>query len=242
VELWLTLGAGAALALWLLWERVAPAYRRPRQGRHFRNIALGVLGSLVTMAVVTPLSLAAAELGPGWRGELPFWLRFLPDLIALEFFIYWWHRANHELPLLWRFHRVHHYDEFLDVTSALRFHPGELMASAAVRGAYVLLLDISAVAILVFDALVIVSAGFHHANLSLPRRADGWLRGALVTPRHHRVHHIPRREPTDSNYGTLTTLFDRLFGSFRREETEGRYGVEGEADKSLLALAGDPFR
>nr|WP_305888885.1 sterol desaturase family protein [Parvularcula maris] len=194
------------------------------------------------MAIVTPVSLAAAEFGPAWREETPFWLRFLPDLIALEFFIYWWHRANHELPVLWRFHRVHHYDEFLDVTSALRFHPGEVALSAAVRGFFVLALDISVEAILLFDALVIISAGFHHANLQLPKAVDETMRRAVVTPRHHRVHHVPRREATDSNYGTLTTLFDRLFGSFRREETEGQYGVEGQSDKGLGALAADPFR
>jgi sterol desaturase/sphingolipid hydroxylase (fatty acid hydroxylase superfamily) len=238
----LTLLTGAGLAVWLLWERLSPAHRRPEQARILKNISLGMLGVLTTMAVVTPVSLAAAEWGPGWREAMPFWARLLPDLLALEFFIYWWHRANHEMPLLWRFHRVHHYDEFLDVTSALRFHPGEIISSALVRGAYVLALDISIEAVLVFDALVVVAAGFHHANLKLPRSAEDALRALLVTPRHHRVHHIPRRYATDSNYGTLTTLFDRLFGSFRHEEVHGAYGVEGERDRSFRALTTDPFR
>jgi sterol desaturase/sphingolipid hydroxylase (fatty acid hydroxylase superfamily) len=238
----LAIGAGAALAIWALWERLRPAYERPDGHRLWKNVALGVLGVLTTFAVVTPVSLAAASFGPGWREEMPFWLRFLPDLLALEFFIYWWHRFNHESPFLWRFHRVHHYDQFLDVTSAIRFHPGELLLSALIRGSYVLLLDISVAAILVFDALVIVSAGFHHANLDLPARLDAGLRRLVVTPQHHRVHHIPRREATDSNYGTLTTLFDRFFGTYRREQTHGEYGVEGESDRTLRSLAADPFR
>lgn len=239
----LTAVTAAALLTWLVWERRAPAFRNDQgRTRIFRNVFLGMAGFAMTLVLVTPVSLAAAEFGPGWRSEWPFWVRLASDLLLLEFFIYWWHRANHEVPFLWRFHRVHHYDHFLDVTSALRFHPGELFFSAAARGAYVLAFDISAPAILVFDSLVVISAGFHHSNVSLRERTDHRLRRLVVTPIHHRIHHIPKQHYTDSNYGTLLTVFDRLFGSFRQAETEGRYGVEEARDKPFRELMTDPFR
>lgn len=239
----LSVMALTALAGWLLWERARPAFSWPgTRTRIIRNVLLGAAGFGTTFLVVTPVSIAAAELGPAWREGWGFWSRLGTDLLLLEFFIYWWHRANHEIPLLWRFHRVHHYDEFLDVTSSLRFHPGELLLSAVVRGSFIFALDISVPAILLFDAMVVIAAGFHHSNVDLPEWADRRFRLLIVTPLHHRIHHIPEQKYTDSNYGTLTTLFDRLFGSYRNPRIDGRYGVEGARDESFPELMLDPFR
>lgn len=232
-----------ALAIWLAWERLSPAF--DSQGgspRIWRNALFGVLSVAVSMAIVTPISALASTIGPDWRSEWPLALRIITDLMVLEFFIYWWHRANHEVPFLWRFHRVHHYDEFLDVTSAWRFHPGEMILSVLVRSMVVIGFDISLAAILVFDALVVAAAGFHHSNVGLGASLEEKLRAFIVTPRHHRVHHIPERRFTDSNYGTLTTVFDRLFGSWKNEPASGTYGVEGAKDDRLPALMVDPFR
>lgn len=230
------------LAAWFLWERISPAFSRTGdRARILRNVMLGVVGFGTTFLVVTPVSLGAAEFGPAWRGAWPLWLRLGTDILLLEFYIYWWHRANHEVPLLWRFHRVHHYDEFLDVTSALRFHPGEVILSALVRGAYVLALDISIPAILVFDALVIIAAGFHHSNVVLSEKTDDTIRRLIVSPHHHRIHHIPERRYTDSNYGTIFTFWDRFFGSYREADTRGSYGVEGAHDAPFPELMKDPF-
>ncbi len=230
------------LGLFLVWERRRPAFS-PQGGmrRILRNVGLGVGGLGTSFLVVTPISLLAAEYGLGWRSGWPMPLRLLTDLLILEVFIYWWHRALHEVPFLWRFHRVHHYDEFLDVTSSFRFHPGELVMSALVRGSLVFLLDVSVPAILLFDGLVLIAAGFHHSNAELPRSAERWLRPFIVTPGHHRIHHIPERRFTDSNYGTLLTVWDRLFGSWQERERRGRYGVEGASDRNLGRLAVDPF-
>lgn len=240
---YLTVLTLVGLASWFIWERISPAFQRTGgSDRLARNVLLGIAGTLTTFVVVTPVSLAASGIGLDWREGWPFWLRLTTDLLALEFYIYWWHRANHEIPFLWRFHRVHHYDSFLDVTSALRFHPGEMILSAFARGLYVFLLGISIPAILIFDALVIISAGFHHSNVALPDRIDRSLRPLIVTPGHHRIHHIPKRQYTDSNYGTLVTVFDRFFGSWRDAPREGRYGVEGGHDRNFLSLVVDPVR
>lgn len=233
----------SVLTLWLVAERFRPAFQRSGGVRRiFRNIGLGVAGTLTTFLVVTPVSLAAAQVGPGWRGDWPLALRLGADLVVLELFIYWWHRALHEVSALWRFHRVHHYDTFLDVTSALRFHPGEMVISAFLRGTLIVLFDVSVLAILLFDAFVIIAAGFHHSNISLPRRIDDRLRRVIVSPRHHRIHHIPEQQYTDSNYGTLLTVWDRLFRSYQDPETVGSYGVAGHRDKPLPRLMTDPFR
>lgn len=243
LPLLLTLMSLAAVALWLGWERLNPAFNSEGGSvRIWRNTLFGMLSIGVSMVIVTPVSALASTLGPSWRAEWPFALRLITDLMVLEFFIYWWHRANHEVPFLWRFHRVHHYDEFLDATSAWRFHPGEMILSVVVRSLVVISCDISLSAILLFDALVVAAAGFHHSNVKLGEAAEEKLRRFIVTPRHHRVHHIPERAFTDSNYGTLTTLFDRLFGSWKNEPATGVYGVEGATDDRLPALMLDPFK
>nr|WP_233061422.1 sterol desaturase family protein [Parvularcula mediterranea] len=241
--MYLTIATIALLGLWLAAERLRPAFSSGQGGgRIVRNVLLGVVGLGATFAIVTPVSLTAAQFGAPWRETWPMWVRVLTDLFILEFFIYWWHRANHEVPFLWRFHRVHHYDGFLDVTSALRFHPGEVILSALVRGVYVLLFDVSVPAILIFDAAVVIAAGFHHSNLRLGQKADDVLRKVVVSPDHHRIHHIPERRYTDSNYGTLTTFFDRFFGSYEEAPRKGAYGVEGAEDKPFTDLMTDPFR
>ncbi|MEO1656958.1 MAG: sterol desaturase family protein [Pseudomonadota bacterium] len=239
----LTIVVVIALSLMLVAERWQPAFDRlGGTDRIWSNVALGVIAMGLTFAVVTPASLLATTLGPDWREGWPPLLRLASDVLLLDLYIYLWHRANHEIQFLWRFHRVHHFDSFLDVTSALRFHPGEVLLSVFVRGLFIVLLDISFVAIVLFDALVILSAGFHHSNLKLPRAFDGLLRRLIVTPDHHRVHHTDNRPDTDSNYGTIFSFWDRLFGSYREQPQPGRYGVEGEDDRSLTQLLVNPLR
>ena len=94
------------------------------------------------------------------------------DLVVLDFWIYWWHRANHEIPILWRFHQVHHFDELLDSTTAVRFHFGEVVLSALVRAVVIIVLDIPLNSVLVFEALVLMSAIFHHSDARLSPRLE----------------------------------------------------------------------
>lgn len=237
----LTLLTVGALLLFTVLERIVAAHQRAGgSSRLLRNVGMGLLGLVATFAVVTPVSVAATGLGPAWRAEWPMAIRLITDLLVLELFIYWWHRAMHEVPFLWRFHRVHHYDAFLDVSSAIRFHPGEVILSAFLRGGVIAATDVAASSILIMDALVIICAGFHHSNISLPRAVDDAIRALIVSPRHHRIHHIPEQRYTDSNYGTILTIWDRLFRSWEEAPTEGRYGVQGSHEKPLAALITDP--
>ncbi len=148
------------------------------------------------------------------------------------------------MPLLWRFHAVHHLDRFLDASSALRFHFGEVALSCLVRAALILLLGFPLVSVLVFETLVLLAAVFHHSNLRLPARLEGPLSWLLVTPSIHWVHHHRVRRDTDSNYATLLSLWDRLFGSrsATRRSAAMEIGVEGQSEETVPTLLLRPFR
>ncbi len=242
------------IALFFLLERLWPAATPPaaaaseaRGGRYRlgRNGGLWLCTVALSASVVLPISAWASSqpLIPRsgiWAG----WPGLLLDIVLLDLWIYWWHRANHEVPFLWRFHEVHHLDRFLDTTSALRFHFGEVLISALVRAAVIVLLGIPLLSVLVFEVLVLCSAIFHHSNLRLPPRVERALSKVIITPSIHWVHHHARRADTDSNYGTIFSFWDRLFASRSRtpRRLDMEIGVEGRDEQPLPALLLRPFR
>jgi sterol desaturase/sphingolipid hydroxylase (fatty acid hydroxylase superfamily) len=239
---------GAWLALLLAAERLYPAVPFPKAetwSRPARNLAFLLISALVSLAIVVPVSRWAAGLDLGTR---PGWatggvgLAF--DLLLLDFLIYWWHRANHRFPFLWRFHEVHHLDRFLDVTTSVRFHFGEVILSALARAGVILLFAIPLSSVLAFEALVLAGAAFHHSNLRLPPQMERALSWVVVTPAIHWVHHHRIRRDTDSNYATVLSLWDRLFGSRSptRRTPEMEIGVEGREEQDLRRLLARPFR
>lgn len=241
------LALAAWFALLAIAERIWPAAQRPPRSdgpRQFRNASFWIANALMNPVVTLPISLGAASLALWSRPELPLWLDLTIDLLILDLWTYAWHRANHEWPLLWRFHRVHHLDEFLDTTSAVRFHPGEVLISALARAPLIVVADIQLASILLFDVLVMASALFHHSNVRLPARLERMLRWIAVTPSHHWVHHHAVRADTDSCYGTLLTVWDRLFRSWSATERtpDMAIGLEGERDAALATLAAAPFK
>jgi sterol desaturase/sphingolipid hydroxylase (fatty acid hydroxylase superfamily) len=165
------------------------------------------------------------------------------DLLLLDGWIYWWHRLNHESAFLWRFHEVHHLDEFLDASSALRFHFGEVLLSSAVRAGIILLLGVPLLSVVVFETLLSLVTMFHHSNVRLPPRVERALSFLIVTPSIHWVHHHALRRDTDSNYSAVLSVWDRLFGS--RSVTirtpDMPIGTEGLRDRSLAGLVASPF-
>jgi sterol desaturase/sphingolipid hydroxylase (fatty acid hydroxylase superfamily) len=248
---------GAAGLLWLAMfvvaERLCPAAREPVPpapgplgGWHRlgRNAGLWLANIGLYPLIVLPVSLWATQHTLGWR---PAWwgggVGLLLDLVLLDFVIYWWHRANHEVAVLWRFHEVHHLDRFLDATSALRFHFGEVILSAALRAIAIMGLDVPIISILVFETLVLMGTVFHHSNLAVPARLERLLAAAVITPSIHWVHHHARRRDTDANYGTLFSFWDPLFGtrSPTPRSLEMPIGVEGVAEQAFLRLLARPF-
>lgn len=247
IESWLAAKAGL-IGVWFVAlaaaERLAPsAPRPPGERRIARNLGLWAGNALMNPLLIVPIAAAAATFEVWRRPDAPAWVWLCIDLVALDLWAYGWHRANHEWRWLWRFHRVHHLDRFLDVTSAVRFHPGEVLISALARAPLLALADIALVSVVVFDVLMLAAALFHHSNLRLPRRLESVLRLVVVTPSHHWVHHHVRSEDTNSNYGAVLTLWDRLFGSWSATQRTPAMpiGLEAEPDRPLPALAAAPF-
>jgi sterol desaturase/sphingolipid hydroxylase (fatty acid hydroxylase superfamily) len=139
---------------------------------------------------------------------------------------------------------VHHLDRFLDSSTALRFHFGEVALSAAARAAIVVLLDFPLVSILVFETLIAVAAIFHHSNLRLSPALEAALARIIVTPSIHWVHHHRVRPDTDSNYATVLSLWDGLYGSRSptRRQPDMPIGVERREERPLAQLLISPFR
>ena len=192
------------LLVFFVCERLRPAAPSDLLGRDARslrrlgrNLGLWALNLGLSPLVVLPLTAAASAAAPGWRPEgWQGWPALLLDLLVLDFLIYWWHRANHEIQLLWRFHAVHHLDRTLDVTSALRFHFGEVLLSAGFRAVVVFALAIPFSHVVVFEAMVLLAAIFHHSNLRLPARVEAGLSRLVITPGIHWVHHHAIRRGT----------------------------------------------
>jgi sterol desaturase/sphingolipid hydroxylase (fatty acid hydroxylase superfamily) len=235
-------------ALLFLAERLWPASPRPADAglrRLGRNGSLWIINALLSPLVVLPLTAWAAghraEFRPDWWSG---WLGLGLDIVALDFLIYWWHQANHRLAFLWRFHEVHHLDRFLDSTSAVRFHFGEVLLSAAARAVVILLVGFPFVSVLVFEALLLCATMFHHSNLRLPSGMERRLAALIVTPSIHWVHHHAVRRDTDSNYGTLFSFWDRLFAtrSPTLRSPTMPIGVEGRPEGVLPGLLARPFR
>jgi sterol desaturase/sphingolipid hydroxylase (fatty acid hydroxylase superfamily) len=246
---------GGFLVLFLIYERVCPAVDHPLLVRFrgasaaawrrlVRNTGLFSLNLLVSPLIVLPITVWAEQftlgLRPAW---LSGWIGLAFDLVLLDFWIYWWHRANHEIPFLWRFHQVHHFDELLDSTTALRFHFGEVVLSALVRACVIIAFDIPLSSVLLFEALVLISAIFHHSDARLPSRLEQALSRVIITPSIHWVHHHAVRADTDSNYGTIFSFWDPLFRSrsLTKRWRTMPIGVEGRRDRPLLRLIVTPF-
>jgi len=240
-----------------VWEALAPrrARSQTRRRRWSINLGLSALNTLVLRvafpAAAVGAALWAAEGGWGLFNTLaaPGWLVIGVSILVLDLAVYGQHRLSHAAPWLWRVHRLHHIDLDVDVTTATRFHPVEMVLSMLWKIAVVVALGAPAVAVLVFEILLNAAAMFSHAQIKLPPAIDRPLRLLLVTPDMHRVHHSIHRDETDSNYAFLLSAWDRLFGSYRAQPRDGHeamvLGIEGHRSPRALSFTGlllGPFR
>lgn len=241
------------MAAEFLWPRRDQAVSRQKRWPH--NLTLVVL-DIVLVRLVFPVSLAgfcliAAQKGWGIFNTLdvPFWLTFSLSLLALDILIYGQHIMLHKIPILWRLHRVHHTDTEFDVTTALRFHPIEILLSMLVKFTAAAILGAPPEAALAFEIILNAAAMFNHGNVNIPTRLDEWLRRFIVTPDMHRVHHSTIRRETDSNYGFSISLWDRLFGTYHAQPQKGHGGMiiglnifRKEEDMRVEKLLLQPFK
>lgn len=249
-----TLIGAAILAVLFTLEGVAPFYRgrRGRYAHAARNLALAVLAG-ATGAAMAPLLVLSTQLAADHGFGLCNIAPMHPAACAVIAFVlfdawmYVWHRANHEIPLLWRFHRVHHTDPAMDSTTALRFHPGEIVLSTLLNCLVLAALGAGIAVLAAYKVVMIAVIQFHHSNVRVPQALDRRLGLIIVPPSMHRVHHSHLRAETDSNYGTIFPFWDRLLGSYRTRSDYSniRFGV-GAYDsvewQNPLRLLAMPFR
>ncbi|MEZ5810206.1 MAG: sterol desaturase family protein [Rhizobiaceae bacterium] len=217
---------GAIFASMALLELFLPRLQRPeltgslKRRRWFTNLSMVVLSTVVLRIIMPGAAVAWAI----WSEANSFGLfhRFGIDpliagiiaFVALDFAVWFEHLVSHKLPILWRIHRMHHSDAGFDVTTALRFHPFEIVLSMVWKAAIVLVLGAPVLSVLIFEIVLNGSAMFNHSNYKLPKRVDRFLRMVLVTPDMHRVHHSTDPRETDTNYGFNFPFWDRLFGTY----------------------------
>jgi sterol desaturase/sphingolipid hydroxylase (fatty acid hydroxylase superfamily) len=216
-------GFTALAAAEIVWPRRAQAHGRVQWAA---NLGLSVLNTALlrlSYFVLPALTVLAAIYVEGnGRGLLPALgvsgiAAAVIGFVVLDLAIYAQHVALHFVPVFWRLHRAHHADLDFDVSTGLRFHPLEILFSHAWKIAVVLVVGIPAGAVLVFEIVLNATSMFSHANLRLPPVWDAALRLLIVTPEMHRVHHSTATAEMNSNFGFNLSLWDRLFGTYRRD-------------------------
>lgn len=172
----------------------------------------------------------------------------LISFFILDFFGGWLvHVTEHKVPFLWRFHVIHHADNNVDVTTGLRHHPGESLLRGIFFFVGILVSGAPMYAVMIFQTILVIATAFTHANISLPKKLDAALSYVLVSPNMHKVHHHWKQPYTDSNYGAILSIWDRLLGTFiKLAPTDIRYGLDryypNEKDEDFIALLKSPFR
>lgn len=244
---WLSgiLVAGAAVGI-LYFEKRRPLRktRQEKQRRNARNLAFSVMTAATVRASEKPLAVRLMKEAERHRFglfrmiRLPVWLELVLSVAVLDYTLFLWHYLTHKVPFLWRFHQVHHVDLDLDASTALRFHPGEMLLSSPWRGAQVFFIGVSPLGLSVWQTLTLLEILFHHANVELPIDFERKLSRVIVTPRMHGIHHSVAREETDSNWSTIFSWPDRVHGTLRLNVPQGgiTIGVPAFQDPGELTL------
>ena len=185
------------------------------------NASLSVISFMLVLFLVSP----AAKNAISWSSEnsigilnlikLPAIIEGIIAFLLMDLAFYYWHLANHKVPVLWRFHNVHHIDPDLDVSTAFRFHFGEIALSAIFRIIQISTIGISPAVFFIYEICFTANTIFQHSNIKLPIRFERILNKIIVTPRMHAIHHSQFRNETDSNFSTVFSLWDHLHKSIR---------------------------
>lgn len=245
----------AVLGVLFALEQLFPLRRRRRRlaPRLLVNGVLSVGTYGVAAVLVRPAGLAtlawseASAFGVLRLFALPGIAELAVGMLLLDLSFYYWHRLNHRLPFLWRFHNVHHSDPDLDASTGFRFHFGEVALSSVFRVVQVAAIGPALSTFLLYELVFQIETFFHHGNLRLPARFERGLNVLIVTPRMHGIHHSQFHDETDSNYSVVFSVWDRLHRTFRcdipqQAITIGVPGYDAPEDNRLLPAALAPFR
>jgi sterol desaturase/sphingolipid hydroxylase (fatty acid hydroxylase superfamily) len=226
-----------------------------RSQRWAANIGLSFFNSFAIKTLIpfsgVVSSLWAQEQGFGLFNQLGWsgWFEFLLFILLFDLTIYWQHRVFHMLPVLWRFHRVHHTDEDYDLTTGTRFHPISILISTILKIGLVIVSGASPLAILSAEIILNLTSMFNHSNICLPKQVDRVLRKIVVTPDMHRIHHSQEKIEHNCNFGFNFSFWDRFFGSYLQDSGQAQENMaigivdyQGSATRSLFSLFLQPFR
>lgn len=214
------------------------------------NVGLFLLGNVMSRILIPVGIVALASSQPPGvlaRAGLPLAAQTLVGFLILDVLSYGVHRLSHSHSLLWRAHLVHHSDIQVDLTTAERHHPFEVMLNPSITVAVVVLLGLPALAVAFYTLISVVMALWTHANLRLPSRVDRAINGLVVTPGVHLIHHSSQKAQTNSNYGNILSIWDRAFGTFaspaaHRVEQLGLEYFRSSSDNSMMGVLWQPFR
>lgn len=222
--------------------------RKRVQGRYAR-IFINLIVSIPAFTLLRFLFLPAmvwlayknetVHFGLNYLYNSPQWIKGTIAFLLLDYGNYIWHVLNHKFYFLWRFHVVHHTDPDLDITTAFRFHFGEMIGSLFFRGAFVFLTGASPLLVLIYEIVFEAATQFHHSNLKLPIKLEQFLNKLIVTPRMHGIHHSIIKEETDSNYSVIFSFWDRLHQTVRLNVPQSTVitGVSSYTDPKELTIS-----
>lgn len=216
-----TIGAPFLMALFIgLFILESKFSLRKRVQSRWKRIVINFIVSIPAFSLLRFLFIPAMvwlaykneflQFGVNYLYNLPIWIEVMIAFLLLDYGNYLWHILNHKLPILWRFHLVHHTDHDLDITTAFRFHFGELIGSVFFRGAITLLSGATPITVLIYEIVFEAATQFHHSNWKLPFAFERVLNKLIVTPRMHGIHHSVIRTETDSNFSVIFSFWDRL--------------------------------
>jgi sterol desaturase/sphingolipid hydroxylase (fatty acid hydroxylase superfamily) len=216
-----------------IWEVFSPrrVLTTSKPIRWLSNMSVVFIDSVIVHIIFPVLAVGLALIAEknGWgllnNYRLPYWFSIMAGVLVLDFIIYTQHVMFHAVPVLWRLHMMHHADLDYDVTTALRFHPLEIIISMVIKLSAVAVLGPPAFAVLIFEVILNGTAMFNHGNIRLPLQFDRVLRLLVVTPDMHRVHHSVIIRETNSNFGFNFPWWDRLFGTYRAQPAAGHEGM-----------------
>ncbi|MDA9581927.1 sterol desaturase family protein [Amylibacter sp.] len=196
--------------------------------------------NIVHIAIPLIAIVAAIDVSNGKMGlfniiNFPIWIEIILTVIILDFIIWGQHLLSHKIPFVWRFHRMHHTDRDLDVTTAVRFHPFEIIFSMFIKITSIYILGASAIAVIIFEIMLNGMAMFNHANLRIPFRIENILRKFIVTPDLHRIHHSIYIDEHNKNFGFSLSIWDKIFKCYLDQPRDGhkdmKLGLKWQNDK-----------
>jgi len=247
---------GGLLIFWII-EGAIPLLTLSYKRNKTKHAAINFSFTVIHLVIHTFLAIFIVTLSDWCRAEqfgLVYWFNvsvlwtIIISFVVLDFFGGWLvHLIEHKVHVLWRFHVVHHADNNVDVTTGLRHHPIE----SVLRGIFfyigIFVSGAPMYAVMIFQTLIVLSAAFTHANISLPKWLDKSLSYVFVSPNMHKVHHHWKQPYTDSNYGAVLSIWDRLLGTYKKLDPKDiRYGLDryypNEKDEDFLMLMKKPFQ